>query len=390
MTDITAPELETRRPAPAARKLSLNVRPSTDRADVLKSWAELEQRIGHRGLTCSPEWTETWLNAYGDLVPHHFLLGHDSETGSLEGICLISEGVQQKDGPLKIRTLHLGPAGEPEADSVCVEYNRILVQPEFESAFAGLIVEHFESRSGFDQWNIDGMAMSKLSAFHQHASELRLRIEPAYGFDFAKARREKTTVLAQFKSSTRRKIKRSIEAWNGLSVQWIDTLSDAVDAFGEMVDLHQARWNSVGKPGSYSSQRFTRFHEELLSRLVPQGRMAFVRVQSKETTVGIVQLFIEHRRALLYQCGRSVADGTRSPGVVVDYLAMEECLKQGLDTYDFLAFATQHKRQLANMSTDIVWAVRRHPRLKYAFLNQARRIRSWLRDRQTRTNESTS
>jgi hypothetical protein len=390
MTVDTQPQPETRRAAPTAQSLSLGMRPSSDRAEALQLWAELEQRIGHLGLPCSVDWTEAWLNAYGDLVPHSFLLARDAETSTLQGICLICEGVGQKDGPIRIRTLHVGPAGEPEADSVCVEYNRLLVAPEFEAAFAGLIVDHLESRSGFDQWNIDGIATSKLAAFHQHESDLNLRIEPAYGFDFANAKADKTNVLTQFKSATRRKVKRSLEAWNDLNVEWAGTLNEAVDAFNEMVELHQARWTSVGKPGSYASRRFTAFHEELLSKLVPQGRMAFVRVRSGEDTIGIVQLFIEHRRALLYQCGWSIVDKTRSPGVVVDYLAMEECLKQGLDAYDFLAFATQHKRHLANMSTDIVWAKKQHPRLKFVVVDQARRIRNWLRERKQKQNKSYS
>lgn len=387
MTVSTQPQLETRKAAPAAQNLTLEVRPSSDRADVLRLWGDLEQLIGHLGLTCSLEWTQAWLNAYGDLVPHQFLLARDTATSSLQGICLITEGVVQKDGPFTVRSLHVGPAGEPEADSVCVEYNRLLVAPQFEGVFAKLIVEHLDSRTGIDQWNIDGIATSKLAAFHQHESELRLRVEPAYGFDFAKARAEKTTILAQFKSSTRRKVKRSMEAWDDLSVEWAGTLHEAVDAFNDMVELHQARWTSAGKPGSYSSQRFTAFHEELLSKLVPQGRMAFVRVRSGADTIGIVQLFIEHRRALLYQCGWSSADKTRSPGVLVDYLAMEECLAQGLDAYDFLAFATQHKRHLANMSTDIVWATKRHPRLKYAVLDHARKVRAWLRERKNKRTE---
>ncbi|MDA0283478.1 MAG: GNAT family N-acetyltransferase [Planctomycetota bacterium] len=361
--------------------LSLEVRSSADRADVLRQWKALEQRIGHSGLTCSFDWTEAWLNAYGGLVPHTFLLARDSATETLQGICLVTEGVAQKDGPFSLRTLHVGPAGEPDADSVCVEYNRLLVAPEFESAFAGCIVDHLESRSGFDQWNLDGIATAQLAAFQQHAPELQLRVEPAYGFDFASARAESTDVLSQFRSATRRKVKLSMAAWYDIKVEWAATLDEAVDVFSEMVDLHQARWNAAGKPGSYSSQRFLAFHEELLTRLVPQGRMALVRIQSGSDTIGIVQLLIENRRALLYQCGRSIEDKTRSPGVVVDYLAMEECLRQGLDAYDFLAFATQHKRLLANMSTDIVWARKRHPRLKFVVLDQARRVRSWLRER---------
>ncbi|MFT5325590.1 MAG: hypothetical protein ACI8P0_003460 [Planctomycetaceae bacterium] len=390
MTVTTQPQIETRKAAPATQNLSLGMRPSSDRAEALQLWTELEQRIGHLGLPCSADWTEAWLNAYGDLVPHTFLLARDAETSTLQGICLICEGVGHKEGPIGIRTLHVGPAGEPDSESVCVEYNRLLVAPDFEGAFTKLIVEHLESRSGFDQWNVDGIATAKLAAFHQHESNLKLRIEPAYGFDFAKAKAEKTNILAQLKSATRRKVKRSLEAWDDLSVEWASTLNEAVDVFNEMVELHQTRWTSVGKPGSYSSKRFTAFHEELLSKFVPQGRMAFVRVRSGGETIGIVQLLIEHRRALLYQCGWSIADKTRSPGVVVDYLAMEECLQQGLDAYDFLAFATQHKRHLANMSTDIVWAKKQHPRLKFVVVDQARRIRNWLRERKQKQNESSS
>jgi hypothetical protein len=390
MTATIQTPLETTISTPAAKKLSLGMRPSTDRAEVLQLWTELEQRVGHLGLSCSADWTEAWLNAYGDLVPHCFLLARNPDTSALQGICLICEGVGQKDGPLSIKTLHVGPAGEPEAESVCVEYNRLLVAPEFEGEFTKLIVEYLQGRSGFDQWNIDGIATAKLAAFHQHESDLKLRIEPAYGFDFAKAKAEKTNVLAQFKSATRRKVKRSMEAWDDLSVEWAATLNEAIDAFNEMVDLHQTRWTSVGKPGSYSSKRFTAFHEDLLSKLVPRGRMAFVRVRSGGETIGIVQLFIEHNRALLYQCGRSAGDKTSSPGVVVDYLAMEECLKQGLDAYDFLAFATQHKRHLANMSTDIVWAKKQHPRLKFVVVNQARRIRNWLQERKQKQQQESS
>ena len=390
MTVTTQAPLRTNAETSATQTLSLGLRPSSDRAEALQLWHELEQRIGHLGLPCSADWTEAWLNAYGDLVPHTFLLARDSETSTLQGICLICEGVGQKDGPIGIRTLHVGPAGEPDSESVCVEYNRLLVAPEFEGAFTQLIVEHLESRSGFDQWNVDGIATAKLAAFHQHESDLKLRIEPAYGFYFAKAKAEKTNVLTQFKSATRRKVKRSLKEWDAITVEWAATLNEAVDAFNEMVELHQTRWTSVGKPGSYSSRRFTAFHEELLSKLVPQGRMAFVRVRSAGNTIGIVQLFIEHRRALLYQCGWSIADKARSPGVVVDYLAMEECLKQGLDAYDFLAFATQHKRHLANMSTDIVWAKKQHPRLKFVVVDQARKVRNWLRKRRAKQNENSN
>lgn len=358
---------------------TLDVRSSSERADILRCWQELELRVGFRGLSCSFDWTESWLNAYGDLVPHRFLVAKNVSTETIEGVCLVTEGVGQKEGPLPIRTLHVGPAGEPDADSVCIEYNRLLVNPDHEATFARQIADFLDSQTGYDQWNLDGFSASDLECFEQAESTLIKRVEPAYGFDFARARAESSDVLQQLKSATRRKVKRNLEAFKSLETRWVNDLNPAIDTFGEMVRLHQARWNAAGKPGSYSSERFVAFHEELLTRLVPQGRLAFVHVLSEGETVGIVQLFIEHNRAMLYQNGWSQYDDKRSPGVVVDYLAMEECLKQGLDAYDFLAFATQHKRHLSNMSTDIVWARKRNSWLKFAVVDAARQLKRRLR-----------
>ena len=113
--------------------LLLEAREANSRDFVLSEWRQLENRIGDRGLSCSADWTEVWLSVYGDLVPHRFLMAIDGQDGRLVGICLVTEGIEQKDGPLPIRTLHIGTAGEPDADSVCVEYNRLLVEPQREA-----------------------------------------------------------------------------------------------------------------------------------------------------------------------------------------------------------------------------------------------------------------
>lgn len=310
----------------------------------------------------------------------------DGKNGQLVGVCLITEGVDQKDGPLPIRTLHVGTAGEPDGDSVCVEYNRLLVDPCFEFEFASQIVDYLESQPGFDQWNLDGFAAADFSAFlsddlqaeSRSNASLELSREPTHWFNLKKTRDDGKNILSALKSAPRRKVKRSFDAYEEVKVDFSETLDQAAEIFGELMELHQARWNSVGKPGSYSSERFVQFHERLLSRLVPQEKMAFIRVRTGATTLGCVQLFIEHGRVLLYQCGWSPTEGTRSPGVVLDYVAMKECFERGYDAYDFLAFATQHKRHLSNECHDMVWARRMHPRLKFAVLDKARQVKRLL------------
>ena len=82
---------------------------------------------------------------------------------------------------------------------------------------------------------------------------------------------------------------------------------------------------------------------------------------------------------MLYQCGWVRAYGKHSPGVVVDYLAMCECLERGYDAYDFLAYESQHKRHLSNACHNLIWARKRNPSLKFTVLNKGRQLKRWLR-----------
>lgn len=360
-------------------RVSLEIHASSEREFALARWRELEQQFPDRGLTCSADWTAVWLQAYGEIVPHRFVLAWDCQTDRLCGICLLTEGVRQTDGPLPIRTLHVGTAGEPERDSVCIEYNRLLVDPAREAAFQQKLVEYLNAQTGVDQWNLDGFCEADLTGFDADTTDLEQRTEPAHWCDLTLLRDENKDVLAGLRSDTRRRVRRSLESYEGLRVEWADTVVHARDIFDELVRLHQTRWTSLGKQGSYASPRFRKFHGDLLERLTPDGRMALFRVRSGSATVGCVQLLIDRNRVLLYQCGWVRAYGKHSPGVVVDYLAMCECLERGYDAYDFLAYETQHKRHLSNACHNLIWARKRNPSLKFTFLNKGRQLKRWLR-----------
>ena len=359
-------------------RVSLEIHSSNARDFALARWRELEQRFPDQGLMCSADWTEIWLQTYGNEVPHRFVLAWDCDADTLCGICLITEGVHQTDGPMSLRTLHVGTAGEPEQDSVCVEYNRLLVDPDCENTFKQRLAEYLSRQPNIDQWNLDGFEESELTGFETVAN-LELRHETSHGFDLARVRADGKDVLSGLRSETRRRVRRAMESYDDLQVEWANSLVHARDVFDEMIRLHQARWQSLGKSGSYASSRFRRFHGDLLDRLTPDGRMVLVRVRSGTGTVGAVQLLIDRGRVLLYQCGWAPASGKHSPGVVVDYLAMCECLERGYDAYDFLAYETQHKRHLSNMSNELIWARKRNPRLKFTVLDKGRQLKRWLR-----------
>lgn len=376
--------LTTQQTTRSTEALKLEVHSRSECDYVLEQWRRLEHRVGDRGLLASADWVEVWLEGYGDLVPYRFLTAHAD--GQLRGICLVTEGVRQLDGPVGIKTLHVGTAGEPDADSVCAEYQRLMVEPAYESAFVSAIVDYMNCQRGFDQWNVDGFSGLDAAVFKQHDPELHLREMPNPYFDFNLVRQKGGDLLSALQKEPRRQVRRSLEVLHGVSTEWADSLDSATDVFHELIELHQARWTADGLPGVYSSERFTRYHERLLVRLVPQGKMVFVRVKSLKGTVGCVQILIDRNRACVYQCGRGNFEGEKcSPGVICDYFAMEACLSHGLDAYDLMSPESQHKRNLSNASTSMVWGVHRHRRLKFFALNQARKVKHWIKQNQEPT-----
>ena len=59
---------------------------------------------------------------------------------------------------------------------------------------------------------------------------------------------------------------RAVES-TGIRFEVASTPSDAAQFFDQLVRLHQARWNSSGRPGCFSAHRFTEFHRTLAELL---------------------------------------------------------------------------------------------------------------------------
>lgn len=93
----------------------------------LEIWRLLEAEFGKGRLATSRTWVETWLDHYGALVPHYFVLGVVERQYC--AIALITESLARY-GPPRITRLHFETAGEPTGQSVHVINNGLLGKPE--------------------------------------------------------------------------------------------------------------------------------------------------------------------------------------------------------------------------------------------------------------------
>jgi len=351
---------------------------SAERRSGAEIWEDLEGRFGGGALACSWDWTSSWLEHYGDVVPHRFAVG--AVNGVPCGITLVTTGVGRRRGPFRVRSVHIGTAGEPPRESVFVEYNRILVEPDRRADFCAALVRALRDESGWDELALDGFDPEEAAPLL--AVEPRFQPAPATCrvLDLTRAQAKDGDVLATLGGGTRKQVRRSHNALEQLESEWASTPEHASDILDELIDLHQRRWTDVGETGAFASPRFVGFHRTVIRRLMPKGAVILFRVRAGGATVGCLYNFVERGRVLSYQTGlASHADRKISPGFVTFAACMQACYERGLREYDFLAGDSLYKQQLSTTTRELVWAKAPRPSLRWRALDRLAAARRTVR-----------
>jgi len=370
---VTAPESVVSAMADVSGPLRLKVMPASAKAEALFLWRKLELELGNQRLTCSSLWTEIWLNHFGQQVPHQFAVG--VRNGAVCGMALLTQGVRERAGPFQLATWHVGTAGEPESDSVCVEYNALLVGANDECDFTIALFDWAREQTNCDEFHLEGFDSRSIQDFLLKCPTAHVVRKTSNYFDLRPCRNENVDPMVKLGTHTRANIRRTLRDLGDVRSEWAETPARAEQLFHELVNLHQTRWNSVGKPGVYSSRRFYDFHLELLWHAVPLGLTTIVGLTAGDRLIGCSHLLIDNHRGLFYQCGWAPTGGRTSTGLALDYLCICECLRRGYDEVDFLAGDTEHKRRLSTNQAELAWVVWRRSNLKNAAIATMRRLK---------------
>ena len=349
--------------------------PASAADDVLAQWRILEARVS-LPLSASADWTRAWLSVYGRTIPHRFMTA--SVGGQSVAACLITDGVDIRDGPLPVRSIHLGTAGEPNGDSACVEYNAIAVDPTYRLVVLDRLISSLLGEAGYDEIRLDGFAPHELPELRNDDWTITRKASPY--FDFEGPRKNGVVdLVACLGRSTRSSLRQNLRAYKDIKVDWSSTVDQATEYFESMVALHQDRWTSQGQPGAYASDLFRRFGQAQMTLLVPKEKAAIVRISSQGKDLGYVHVLIDGKRVLKYQSGaRRYESSQQSPGRVADFMTIDASYRRGFDAFDFLAGDSLAKRQLSTHEHPLIWARFRHKRLKYFVLDGLRWMRGTL------------
>ena len=295
----------------------------------------------------SREWVSCWLETFGDELNPDLLLF--VQQGEVIGCCLLVWRTAWVRG-IPLRRVYLNCAGENDADSTCIEYNSLLHLPGCAGPVARALASFLQTRR-WDELLLPGMV-------DQEAVRILVSIlggcevseTPARHVDFAPLRNAHRDYLDALSSKTRYHIRRTQrsfeETGDACTVRLAETVDEAQTMLQHLAQFHQARWTARGAAGSFSSEKFTRFHRALIQQ--HSGRTMLFRVQAGSEVVGLLYCFLYRGWVYHYQSGfRYVADGRRSPGLLTLYHAIQACLAhEELRGFDFMAGDTEYKRSL--------------------------------------------
>ncbi|MEZ6057536.1 MAG: GNAT family N-acetyltransferase [Planctomycetaceae bacterium] len=370
---------------------------SRARVQAMEAWKELETRLRLRGdvavpLACSVAWVQPWLTTYGAAVPHEFLVAR--RNGITVGIALMTFGVGQKEGPIRVRTRHLGTAGERPGESACVEYNGILIEPECRGTFEEALVSHILGDKSWESFCLDGFPLEDAQRMLQDIPGATLRVRDSHYHDLRETREQGGDVIDRLGRSTRQNLRRQLRSLGEVDVEWAESESEAMSIFDELVTLHQARWMSAGEKGAFASPRFLAFQKSLMEEAFASNTVhpsygqlgdirrsvVLVRVRRCSETIGCLMLLVDGNRMLDYLSGFAPFTDKMSPGVITHVLAMQEGVRRGFDAYDFLVGEKRHKSNLSTHSHSLVWAKWSRPSLKNGMIDFFRNLKQRVRD----------
>ncbi len=161
-----------------------------------------------------------------------------------------------------------------------------------------------------------------------------------------------------------------------------ESLREALEFLHGLRDLHQASWTGRGHAGAFATDFYSRFHENLVSKLFDTGEIQLLRVRAGDHPIGYLYNLRKGGKVHAYQSGFTFDPDSRlKPGLVSHSLAIDYNMQTGASVYDFMAGASQYKISLGTHSDRMFWPVVYRKRMKLRLENSLRRIKAKIINR---------
>jgi CelD/BcsL family acetyltransferase involved in cellulose biosynthesis len=331
------------------------------------AWRDLLGRSSTNQPTLTPQWLGAWWRVFGGQDGRQLRTAVFFEGGRLVGMApLLSRRHWHRTG-IPFRRLELIASGEAEADETCSDYLGVIAERGQEEAVATGLVAALSSQllGPWDELVLSAMdgegPTTRLLTGALERAHIPVENEITGECPYISLPPSWEGYLGSLPPGGRYFVTRSLrnfDQWAHGDAELHEVRTPAELDLGKHVlrTLHGDRWRAdQGKGGVFSSHLFTAFHDEVMASLLAEGALELLWLTVRGDPVAALYNIVWNGKVHFYQSGRKldVPKGVR-PGIILHAHAIRRAIAAGRREYDFLAGASQYKRQLATAARPLV------------------------------------
>jgi len=358
-----------------------------DNFDELAPWADDWDRLANGIPFRTWTWATTWWRHYGQPVAGRrlFVLGVFDHRHELVGL---APWYLDGDGQRHCVVRFLG-SGE-----VCSDYLSLLARPGLEKAVASAIAHQLlrsgeaslahwdlieltgvDSRDVLVDWLAGHLALGGCTVHHRMGPPCRRTELP----------RCLETYLQSLSKNSRRKVRRLRRLLDGgrAELKTINHVGELDEAMDRLIELHQRRQRTLGRPGCFASKPFTDFHRDVARRMMAAGHLQLHTLWIDGVAAASEYQFVGDGVVYAYQSGIDPARLALQPGHVMQLAVLAWAIANGYRAYDFLRGDESYKSHWNARRRDSleIRIVARHPaaQLRHAIWVAGVEAKQWVR-----------
>ncbi|MGZ7079556.1 MAG: GNAT family N-acetyltransferase [Thermoanaerobaculia bacterium] len=310
--------------------MEVEVIEQTDRLEAIsEEWDDLWRRDPNSTPFQSPHWLLPWWRTFG--TDRLFTIG-GRENGSLEAMAPLYILSDEESG--ETLGIFLGTG--------ITDYLDVLLAP---GASMEAIVDVMTRNDTCAMWDLQQL---------RPVSPL-LRATPPDGWSESSDEQDACPVLRidgagddlqnLLSTHSRKKLRyyrRSLEREGALSFE--QPSAESLETFmTALFDLHAARWQQKNMPGMLADEFIQRFHRDVARRMLVAGALRLHAMRLGDRIVAVFYGVAHQGSVYYYLSGYDPAYEKASIGSVIVAHALEQAVREGAHTFDFLRGAEEYK-----------------------------------------------
>jgi CelD/BcsL family acetyltransferase involved in cellulose biosynthesis len=341
----------------ASPRLSVEILSEQAAFDRLQpEWDELLEESSQRVFFLRWDWTNAWWRIYQPAGSRLFIITCREDDGRLVGIAPFYIVERRSAGIPHVReVLFLGTGIYTNTS----EYLDIIARNGFEQLVSQAVVDCLKENHEWDRlWLYDVPASSMTSEHLSDAIGGAARVKDCGRSYYIDTTEDWATIKSGMGKTMRANLDRHIRRFFRMfncafhRVELPDEIEITINRF---VHLHQARWQAVGEPGSFSLPRFREFLSERMRESAAHGRMRMWALEVDGLIEAVLVAFLDGGVAHYFQGGFNPDYAKESLGTVMIGLCIKDCVEaDDVKEFDFMGGNVQYKAHWTKTSRETV------------------------------------